>query len=184
MGYPLTQSVIAQVGDLIFLQTSIADPGIYRNVITISAVMLIYTFVISINWLRVFQIKKINLLLLLPIIILIIFSISSFFNEGVEVKKRYSRNIFVSLFSPPMLIAQQLKEPYFKNLTLSPWKRDDGGSLLKPLNIVLVVGETLTENFSPDEKLLIFPNLTKLNKESRYYKNHHSSWPFSTKALY
>lgn len=190
IGYPITNSLLEQASDLIYLQTSVSNNSIKSSVYILLMISAFYVTCDLIISHRNTVMNKVNKKLTRLIFIMVILtSILSGLSYFIKLNERYSRNILVSLFFPPKELKSILSSDLFKKstyhdvpLTTIGHKLND--NLKTDKNIVLIVVETFTSQLEdqPIEKVL--PNITKYKSKSLNFHNHYTSWPFSSKSLY
>lgn len=178
-GYPLSSSLLSQVGDLMTLQTSIASPSVYRNLyILIAASGLFLAALILVNlidltkWLRLIVFK----FSILTVVILL-----SFFKPMHSQVPRFASNLLVAILNPPISFSEILTKDSLKGFTAAKWEKlSPSKSNAVKKNVIIIVVETLTYNM-PEETM---PFLKSLEKKAENYQNHFTSWPFSSKSLF
>lgn len=179
-GYPFSASLLTQAGDLMFIQTSISSPSVFRNLYILIGSTCIYAGFVA--FITKFNMEKILRLVLISFIFLSVVSVSSYIFPRHNLIPRLASNVIVAIFNPPSTFQEILAKESFKHFKGSEWKRHTLNIKKKsrPKNIVLIIVETLKSGL-PAETM---PFLQKLSKQSKNFKNHHTSWPYSSKALF
>ena len=182
---PLSLGLLAQIGGIFELKTSIADASQARNIMVFVALIGLTNFLCIFGYFF----KQRALVAIsgktLTVVFLLIAFIFPWKKSNLE--KELSHNFFLSLF-----------------ISVDSFKKIKSSAILAPIaatpiemvsamsgqasgkNIILLILESFDTSIVLDEELFsqVMPNLWRRSKQAISFTDHYAPWPFSSKSLY
>ncbi len=185
--YPISQSLLSQLGDFATLQTSVTARTFNFSFLALAITLLILA---ALLYLPLFYKPNAITLRIAKVCCISLFATSSascVFNSKLK-NNNAKYSIFYSIFQKTELTESLISE--FKKVHLvrtpSEWKKQQYSDSTppKPYNIVVLVIETLSFLALENDHERVMPRLTRLMHESIAFNEHYANWPFSSKSLY